>query len=1587
MCVNNLGRKFFIFFLFAISIILQGCGGGDDKGETKKTNQTIIPVTFSGDNSVIESKEFSITATANGATSFAWTISDNNIVLSGADSNTASFTAPAIDQDTAVTLTLNVTGNNATGSGTFDITMNRKVSTLTISGLVTDKPIANATVTFEAGTDSQQTTTDSEGYYDITLEIDESNVDKLLKITAVGDATNGAVEFVSLLPTIATLVAAAGEDGTLDIEDEFGVNITNVSTAEFTLLEKANGGEAITSEEQLAVLAIEINPQEKLELAAVIKLIVDDPDYDLPEGFESTLDLVADEQATEDFVTEIGSQDPNALDNVLEEIKQDEKLTGKVTALMVGEYLITNPQYYFSSSLHVSLLADNVAKVSQNNGAGEGTWQATDTGVSISLTKPIKSEDRSYCTDEDSGIQFECQETITHLDIELIAMNDVHYDVSYLYTGVQKDINNQYQDREIDFYEPSTASLISLNNTLMLTEAELLGSFTIDNFINSEHSEPALVTFSEGAVGTVVIAEDVYSLTWEIKGTQLTVRVPDYDHTTTDVHDVETLHEGLTNQYWFIKQSDVLSQTVSLSSTGKSSSALFVENKPGLAFTEDNAVGGWLFHYNSIIYRYDLYEDGSFIPDWNWEGRPYIWSITDDGQMFRERERCDIINDGTEVCYTYQKVYHKKLAEDGDFFYVARDFQQYWVNYDTGVVEFYKSFKGIFVFEKSEHYGHTRFYEWTEGRSFYSLSAEDPKAPIHKLEFTNPGEGSWNYNEVPKDDNGYFVIDNKNNGTDVQFTPYHFASGTIVFNSFDDDKEMRLSIIDHERNFYTVCHYETGTSAQEIQDCSTGELLYVFDEASKAEAMQGQSVINQQKFVGKTVYNFELSDGSDADIIVMEMADNGTVTLTAQDGTSSSGTYTFNDNQVISFNVSAEGEYRDTFAVITGYDSADNIYEYCYVDDNNITAASAKQACLADDVSGTSIDKLYYGEFIFDKALAQSIIARLPLVGEYLLADMFISLNADGGHVQLNASSTIDIDWSLNDDQIVIMPSEVGRLFNETSTCINNESGNSYDCAAKLAKITIDIVSENQSNYVVDYQIELIDFDISNTYPDKTVGLAEVIPSVTMFDTDSTLPMLTENMTGQWYIESFLPNENTALVTFNADGSGSTIVTGEEYGFTWTISGVRLHINVPNYTYLNYPDNDNLTGYSNTFWLTDDSHSLYRNITMSGINGISQARIFDTPTVTDFTFDEAATGWNIELSQKQTTVYDFHQDGEYFYGWGYSSYNEWRIDNGEILRYHTLCEVSFNGCVEYAQIIHRKIAVEGDVIYALRQWQFLNEELYANTGEIQYQLNSSHILTMDRKETYGESNFSSNFDNSYSYVVKGTDNDLVNESWVFSSANGWSRDDYGLPDDKLNYIIRDTGGTPTNVAYEYADGQIAYTENGINYRISILETARYYIKVCIAEQSVLTNDCVNGETMYFYRNSERAEQHTQFNTPSPEARFLAEMVYDKSFNVTMPNDVVSAFTFNADGTGFIQYPPSADNNFDAHDTNTITWQVSRTGTLTFTEARDNGNSWLWTILASDTSTNSTSFTWYSSGQQDSGLQGLETGTGTMTRQP
>lgn len=212
----------------------------------------------------------------------------------------------------------------------------RKTSSVTLTGIVTDSIIVNASVEILIGDEIFQTTADSQGQYSTLIEVDEALGNNLVQIRALGDANlNAEVEFVSQLGSVASLVAQAGDDAILDVNDNFSVNITNVTTAEFALITRdANTPE--TDAELITAQAL-VDNNEKNVLAALIKIVVDNDAYGLPDGVTSTLDLVDDANTAESFNQQVTAQEPNLVSDTIEEILNDSDLT-KLQSPIVGTW-------------------------------------------------------------------------------------------------------------------------------------------------------------------------------------------------------------------------------------------------------------------------------------------------------------------------------------------------------------------------------------------------------------------------------------------------------------------------------------------------------------------------------------------------------------------------------------------------------------------------------------------------------------------------------------------------------------------------------------------------------------------------------------------------------------------------------------------------------------------------------------------------------------------------------------------------------------------------------------------------------------------------------------------------------------------------------------------------------------------------------------------------------------------------------------------------------------------------------------------------------------------------------------------------
>lgn len=207
------------------------------------------------------------------------------------------------------------------------------LSRLTLSGTVTDAPIANAVVSATIGGQTFTATADANGNYSVEVAVEASATGGFITLTAKGAGSQSFVEFTSLVGAFDALKTQAGSDSILSNSENFATQITNVSTALAVLLQQANGGQPVNTQALIETLSPTLNGQQLLELATTIKLLVDEADdYPMPAGQTSLHALLTDASAREQLVADVYEQDPTIFNNTSNAIVADATLTQPITA-------------------------------------------------------------------------------------------------------------------------------------------------------------------------------------------------------------------------------------------------------------------------------------------------------------------------------------------------------------------------------------------------------------------------------------------------------------------------------------------------------------------------------------------------------------------------------------------------------------------------------------------------------------------------------------------------------------------------------------------------------------------------------------------------------------------------------------------------------------------------------------------------------------------------------------------------------------------------------------------------------------------------------------------------------------------------------------------------------------------------------------------------------------------------------------------------------------------------------------------------------------------------------------------------------
>ncbi|MCH1930725.1 Ig-like domain-containing protein [Shewanella sp. A25] len=541
--------------LILLSLILTGCGGSDDSSETEvKTPTNRVPTlssstieTLNGDSSELDLS--SLAADADGDT---LTISSLGTPSHGSVSMSGMNITYNPDDDYAGTDSFTVTVSDGTDSTTS--TMNvMAYQGLTLKGKVVDEPVPGAIVTILLNGETFTTTADENGNY--TIAVKTTDTTQFITVMATGDATStSGIKLVNMLGETSSLLDSASDTRVLGENPEDATNVTNITSARYILAKEANGGEEITSDGQLTQLEKSIDATQLIEIAAVIKVILDNPDYALPDGFTDVLEFVSNSEAYNTFVDQVTAENPddNALTQAITAISQDPDLAqGFTSNTLASSYILataTAPGFLSKGGDLMELKAN--AKGAFTNSYGQKTfnWTLADGTLTLTFDSPVKEygfyDVYSVLTKEQAdqyvkeygvwqvgGTKSIKGQSYSRLvdgnQIDTVSVSstyDVAYDDIYL-NGIKVDlamiVDEHYTEQQL--MRDGDAAI-----PLPIVDADMLESWAVPTLYESSYGltyNGDLLEFSADGTGNAVLSNRTF--TWSLANNTVTVTFSD----------------------------------------------------------------------------------------------------------------------------------------------------------------------------------------------------------------------------------------------------------------------------------------------------------------------------------------------------------------------------------------------------------------------------------------------------------------------------------------------------------------------------------------------------------------------------------------------------------------------------------------------------------------------------------------------------------------------------------------------------------------------------------------------------------------------------------------------------------------------------------------------------------------------------------------------------------------------------------------------------------------------------------------------------------------------------------------------------
>ncbi|MBH9741807.1 leucine-rich repeat domain-containing protein [Vibrio navarrensis] len=490
-----------IWLLFA-ALWLSACGGGGESQPTppavvlKPVQNAAISLQFEAPERINSEGTLAISLNAfsqeQGALQIAWTLPEGFTRLPSDDDSEGkiSIKAPKVTQDTNYQIAVEIkdSGDNL-ARHVHPIRVLRRVSTVTITGMVTDTVIANAKVSAWLGNEKLgESDADENGQYTLALTLGDSTaVTQPVELRARGDESRGQsfVEFRSLIPSLTSLIADSGQtdsdEVTIDTSVDFGVNITNVTSAVSSLLPQTT----LESDQSLNQALLSIDTAEVLRRATLIKLLVDKPaEYPLPEGVNNTVAFLQDSQAKQQIEDQATANGNTDFDDIQKQILEDKQLVSDNAKLAAAEYIVQLDPDAFA--LHLN--ADGTGQIHAYTSSGI-TWNYANRIHTITVNNPVETY-----RDEEGWVK-----RLKKIDLQVINQSNGRAMANI--TRVFDRYENGVSRGEWRF-ENESAVVIEKRNTLLIPYSQLLGAWEIsEKMWVAEPEAPFILRFFENGRG------------------------------------------------------------------------------------------------------------------------------------------------------------------------------------------------------------------------------------------------------------------------------------------------------------------------------------------------------------------------------------------------------------------------------------------------------------------------------------------------------------------------------------------------------------------------------------------------------------------------------------------------------------------------------------------------------------------------------------------------------------------------------------------------------------------------------------------------------------------------------------------------------------------------------------------------------------------------------------------------------------------------------------------------------------------------------------------------------------------------------